>query len=120
MQFCVQSGLHLQHSVLRFSAINSEESHRSPLLQTRGTGNISDEGGSLVPARPQGSTHRCLLRQIFHQLAFLVLVSPLHLGMMTYLNRLSVHLVFSVFSNYVNRQLKILNLSSSASVCFGD
>lgn len=65
-------------------------------------------------ARPQGSTHHCLLRQIFHQLTFLV--SPLQLGMMTYLNRLNVHLMFSVSSNDVNGQLKILKVSSSARV----
>lgn len=117
MQFCVQFGLHLQHWVLWCSAINSKESHHSHLLQTQGTGNISGEWGSFVPARPQESTHRCLLRQIFQQLVFLV--SPLHLGVMTYLNHHNVHVVFSVSSNDVNRQLKILKLSS-AHVWFGN
>jgi hypothetical protein len=115
MQFCVQFGLHLQQQVLQFSAINSMASHRSPLLRTQGAGNISGEGGSLMP---QQSTHHCLLRQIFHQLAFLV--SPLYQEMMMCLNRLNVRLVFSVSSNDGNRHLKTQKLSASACVLVFD
>lgn len=114
MQCCVQSGLHSQRQVLRFSATNSEDGRRSPLLRTLGTGNISDEGGSLVSARPQRSTRHCLLRQLFRQLVFPVSLS--HLEMMTCLNHRSIHLVFSASSNSDNRQHIILKMVVSACV----
>jgi hypothetical protein len=71
-----------------------------------------------VPARPQGSKCRCLLKQISHRLAFLA--SPLHLEMMTYLNHPGILRVFSVSSSDESRQLIILKISASACVGFGN